>query len=136
MSLGCINTDQSAVFSFSSNALHIPSSKSQEIGRHARRSFKLPNACRFPVFNVDFRHIRQGKFAFYLVKFQSQIKSPFSFWFIHTWKGFAGKMALKLSRNNFFFHSIHSIVRWVNPRHIVRNLTCIGQGYFHRACGC
>ena len=132
MGLGRINSYQSSILGFSSNSLHITCSKSQEIGRHTWSRFKLPNASRLAVFNINFRHIRQSQLTLCLVKFQSQIKSCLSFWLIYTRKGFAGKMALKLRRNNLFFHSIYNIVRWVNPRHIVSNLTCIGQGYFDR----
>ena len=132
MGLGRINSYQSSILGFSSNSLHITCSKSQEIGRHTWSRFKLPNASRFAVFNINFWHIRQSQLTLCLVKFQSQIKSCLSLWLIHTRKGFAGKMALKLRRNNLFFHTIYRVVRWVNPRHIVRNLTSISYCHHYR----
>ena len=40
-------------------------------------------------------------------------------------------MALKLSREDFLLHAINAVVRWVNPCHIVCDLTRIGQSNCH-----
>ena len=134
MGLGWIDAYESAIFCFGCDPLKISSSKGKEVRRHPWSRSKFPNACFFAVLHIDFRHIWKGNFTFFLVKFQRKIKRCFGFRLVHTWKGFTRKMALKLSWKDFLLHTINAVVRWVNPSHIVSDLTRIGQSNCHLTC--